>query len=90
MPITVETMERTGGVPEGVEVGDWIPDSKDVLVEKDDARLYLLSDRLTWDAMTPVRAFSIGDVLIVVGLAIFLVSLAIPRFDEDDDLIVPS
>ena len=66
MPITPETIARTGDVPD-VDVGEWIPGSKDVLMERDDVRLYFLSDRLVWGA-TPVRAFSIGDVVIVVGL----------------------
>ncbi len=88
MPITPETLERTGGIPAGVETGDWIPDTKDVLLEEEDANLYPLSDRIVWDALNPIRAFSIGDVLVVVGLVIFLVSIAIPRYEEDDQLVL--
>jgi hypothetical protein len=90
MPITPETLEKTGGIPEGVEVGDWVPGSKDVLLEREDTNLYVLSDRLTWDALGPVRAFSAGDVLIVVGLVIFLGSLVIPRYEEDHELVLPA
>ncbi|MEO6196574.1 MAG: DUF5317 family protein, partial [Dehalococcoidia bacterium] len=88
MPVTPETLERTGGIPAGVETGEWVPDSKDVLLERADTRLYPLSDRITWDALDPIRAFSAGDMLIVVGLAIFLPSLVIPRWEEDDELVL--
>lgn len=88
MPITPETLERTGGVPAGVETGEWLPGSKDVLLERADAKLYPLSDRIVWDTLDPIRAFSAGDVLIVIGLAIFLPSLVIPRWEEDDELVL--
>ena len=90
MPVTPDTLERTGGIPAGVESGDWVPDSKDVMLAREDARLYPLSDRIVWDALDPIRAFSAGDVLIVIGLAIFLPSLAIPRWEEDDELVLSS
>jgi hypothetical protein len=90
MPVTPETLERTGGIPDGVENGDWVPDSKDVMLTREDSRLYPLSDRITWDALDPVRAFSAGDILIVAGLAIFLPSLVIPRWEEDDELVLSS
>jgi hypothetical protein len=88
MPVTPETLERTGGIPEGVETGDWVPDSKDVMLQREETKLYPLSDRIVWDSLDPVRAFSAGDVLIVVGLAIFLPSLVIPRWEEDDELVL--
>lgn len=78
MPITPETIERTGETPEGVEVGEWIPGSKDVLLERDEVRLYFLADRLVVDS-TPVRAFSIGDVVILGGLIVLLAELLLPR-----------
>jgi hypothetical protein len=90
MPVTPETLQATGGIPEGVENGDWVPGSKDVMLPREDTRLYALTDRITWDALDPVRAFSAGDVLIVVGLAIFLPSLVIPRYEEDDELVLSS
>jgi hypothetical protein len=85
MPITPETLERTGGIPEGVQVGEWVPDSKDVLLSEEDARLYLLSDRIVWEGLGPVRAFSVGDVVIVGGLVIFLASLFMPRIRDAGD-----
>ncbi len=81
MPITPETMLRTGAVPEDAVVGEWLPGSKDVLMERNDVRIYFLTDRLVWDPISGlVRAFSVGDVIIVAGVAITMVELFTPRF----------
>jgi len=82
MPITPETLLRTGSIPEGAETGEWVEHSKDVLKERDDVHLYFLSDRLVWDGVAPIRAFSIGDVVLVAGLGITLVDLFLPRLDR--------
>jgi hypothetical protein len=80
MPITPETVLRTGEIPQGVEAGDWMPGSKDVLLERPDARLWFLGDRLVWEEISAVfRAFSIGDVVIAGGLAVTLADLLAPR-----------
>lgn len=79
MPITPETLERSGDVPDDVEVGEWIPDSKDVLLERDDVRLYFLSDRIVSDDLSPFRAFSIGDVVIIGGMVVLIAELLMPR-----------
>jgi hypothetical protein len=78
MPISTEIEARTGDTPAGVETGDWIPGSKNVLVARDEIVLYPLSDRITW-APDPVRAFSIGDVFLAAGLVVMLADLFLPR-----------
>ena len=78
MPITPETLQKTGDVPEDASVGEWVRDTKDVLLERDDVHLYFFSDRLTSDA-SPFRAFSIGDVVLVFGALFLLVDLLAPR-----------
>jgi hypothetical protein len=79
MPTTPEVFAKYSW-PEGVTVGHWIPNSKDILLERDDIRLYFLSDRFRWDVQTAVRVFSIGDVIIALGLIVTLAELALPRF----------
>jgi hypothetical protein len=78
MPITPETLEETGGVPKDAETGEWVSKTKDVLLEREDVRLYFLSDRLTSD-LSPFRAFSIGDVFLLAGSLILLGDLLLPR-----------
>lgn len=78
MPITAETLLKTGSVPEGAEPGKWVRHSKDVLREREDVNLYLLSDHLVWEQVSPVRAFSIGDVVLLVGLLITLADIGLP------------
>jgi hypothetical protein len=81
MPITPETVLKTGPLPSGAVVGEWLPGTKDVLLHRDDVRLWFLSDRLTWDPISSVfRAFSIGDVIIAAGLLVTMVELFAPRW----------
>lgn len=81
MAITPQTILKTGSLPDDAVAGEWLPGSKDVLLERGDVHLWFLTDRLTWDAISPAfRAFSIGDVIIVVGLALTLAELLLPRF----------
>jgi hypothetical protein len=82
MPITPETLLRTGSIPNGAETGEWVEHSKDVLKEREDVRLYFLSDRLVWDGVSPIRAFSIGDVVLLAGLGVTLLELFVPRLDR--------
>ena len=85
MAITPETILRTGPMPEDAVVGEWLPGSKDVVLEREDVRLWFLTDRLTWDPISDVvRAFSIGDVVIAAGLMVTLVDLFAPRLKRDD------
>jgi len=78
MPITPETLEKTGDIPEDARVGEWVEGTKDVLLEREDVRLYALSDRLTGNH-SPVRAFSIGDLIILAGAVILSFDLLLPR-----------
>ena len=81
MAITPETVLKTGTLPGDAVLGEWLPGSKDVLLERSDVHLWFLTDRLTWDAISPAfRAFSVGDVIIVVGLVLTLIDLLVPRF----------
>jgi hypothetical protein len=80
MPITPETLLRTGSIPSDAIFGEWVPGTKDILLERDDIRLYFLTDRLVWDPISNViRAFSIGDVVIAAGVVVTLVDLFAPR-----------
>jgi hypothetical protein len=80
MPITPEAVLRTGDLPIDAVVGEWLPGSKDVLLERDEVRLWFLGDRLTWDTISSVlRAFSIGDVVIFAGLLVTLGDFFVPR-----------
>ena len=80
MPITPEVVLRTGPLPVDAVVGEWLPGSKDVLLEREDVRLWFLGDRLTWNAISSLlRAFSIGDVVIFVGLLVTLADFFLPR-----------
>ncbi len=78
MPITPETLQKTGDVPEDARIGEWVRDTKDVLLERDDVHLYFFSDRLTSD-LSPFRAFSIGDVVLIGGAMFLLLDLLLPR-----------
>ena len=78
MPITPETLLKTGDVPEDARIGEWVSDTKDVLLERDDTNLYFFSDRLTSD-LSPSRAFSIGDLVLIVGATVLLLDLLLPR-----------
>lgn len=85
MPITPETMLKTGSIPEDVGPGDWVPHSKDVLRERGDVTLHFLSDRLVWDDFSPVRAFSIGDVVLLAGLVVTFADLCLPRLRTESN-----
>jgi hypothetical protein len=80
MPITPETLAR-GDFPEDVEPGEWVPHSKDVLLERDDVRLWGLSDRFVIDDfLGGTLAYSVGDIFLAVGFAVFVGELLLPRF----------
>ncbi len=79
MPITPHNLERSGHSEVDVSPGDWVPDSKDVLLARDDTRLYFLTDTLVRKNATGINAFSIGDVIIGAGLIVTLGELLLPR-----------
>ena len=78
MPITPETLLKTGDVPEDARIGEWVSGTKDVLLERDDVRLHFFSDRLT-SGLSPYRAFSIGDLVLIGGAMVLLLDLLLPR-----------
>ena len=92
MAITPETIMKTGSLPHDAVVGEWLPGTKDILLEREDVHLWFFTDRLTWDAISSVfRAFSIGDVVIVAGLAVTLLDLLLPRLVRAaDDQAIPA
>ena len=79
MPISPDTLERSGLPREEVSLGEWVPDSKDVLLEPEDTHLRFLSDTFVWKNPTGVNAFSVGDLIIAAGLVVALGELVLPR-----------
>ena len=75
MPVSPETADRVsaGGQTEEVSLGSPVPNSKDVLLEREDTRLWWLSDTLTLPRAG--IAFSVGDVFILLGLAYLAMSV---------------
>lgn len=78
MPVTPETLAR-GDFPEDVRPGDWVPGSKDVLLEEEDVRLWALGDRFVVDGLGGTIAYSPGDIFIAVGVVVLLGELLLPR-----------
>ena len=75
MPVSPENYARVAG-PEAqrLVIGQTPPRTKAVLVEASDTRLKLLSDVIYVGQPTP-RLFSIGDILLVVGLLVFAIEI---------------
>lgn len=81
MPISPDTL-RSAGLEEqlaGLESGDPVPLSKDVLLERGETRLWPLTDVLVWENPSNVRAFSVGDAVMTAGLLIAVADLCLPR-----------
>ncbi len=82
MPISPHALERSG-LPRGeVATGQWVPDSKDVLLERGDTHLWFLSDVFVWKNPSGVNAFSAGDLIIGAGLVITVGELVLPRVQK--------
>jgi hypothetical protein len=80
MPISPTNMEKVGlgGELADLELGDAVPQSKNVLLEEGDTHLQWLTDRLTWDSVGPFHVFSVGDVVIAAGILITLIEFLLP------------
>ena len=84
MPVTPANAEKAGMGYKiaGVELGEAIPRSKNVLLEDSDTHLCWLSDRFTWISDSPFAVFSIGDIVIAAGLIVVLVELVLPALQR--------
>lgn len=75
MPITLQAMERSGDIHlvESTEPGSRIQNTKNVLLPKDETRLWILSDIFVVPLPPPFRGvFSPGDAIIALGAIWFL------------------
>ena len=79
MPVTPEALDRVGPPPTEIELGEPVPLTKDVLLAREDTRLWPLTDILTWENPTNIQLFSVGDLFIGAGLALTLAELLLPR-----------
>ncbi len=81
MPISPAAMERAGLEEhiDGVQLGEPVPRSENVLLEREDTRLWFLSDILVWENPTNFRVYSVGDTVIGAGLLLTLGTLLLPR-----------
>jgi hypothetical protein len=85
MAVTPETLLKTGPLPSDAVVGEWVPGTKDILLERSDVNLWPLTDRLVWDPISDVvRAFSVGDVVIAFGVIVTVIELFMPRFGPEN------
>lgn len=74
MPISPETVHQLApDIPiDHFEIGQRMGGSKDILLNENQTRLALLSDQFTFPAWFPARvAFSLGDILIALGIIWF-------------------
>ena len=70
MPITPENQAKVFGVEALPEIGQTPAYSKNVLLEADDTKVGILSDRIYIGGPSP-RVYSIGDFVLVSGLLLF-------------------
>ncbi len=80
MPVSPANMEKAGLGDKlaDLELGEAVPLSKNVLLDESDTALQCLTDRFTWDSLSPFPVFSIGDVIIAAGFVVVLVELVLP------------
>ncbi len=80
MPISPANLERAGLGDQLVELelGDSVPETKNVLLDESETHLQILSDRIAWKSPGPLPVFSIGDVVVGAGLAVLIIELLLP------------
>jgi hypothetical protein len=81
MPIQPAVLESFGHqhMATRMESGYRVLHSKDVLLTREETRLWILSDVFAFDLpLLPPMAFSPGDVLIAVGAFVFIQSIMLP------------
>ncbi len=80
MPVSPANLEKAGYGDDlaDLDPGDPVPRTKNVLLDEDETRLQLLSDRLVWRALGPFPLFSIGDVVIAGAFVVILGQLLLP------------
>ena len=81
MPISPDTMQKINA---GTwQIGNRVGFSKDILLQRDETRLWFLSDRFTLPAWLNYQvAFSLGDIFIFVGIISLLWSLGGAKKDK--------
>lgn len=85
MPVSPESLARVdaGEVLETVEIGTPLPRSKDILLLKEETRLWPLTD-IVVPPSPARRVFSIGDLVIAVGIGAFVVGQFLKRAGQRD------
>ena len=85
MPVTAEAVAQAGMSHRiaGVEAGNAIPGTKNVLMEQGSARLEMLSDVIVLShRLSGMRIVSAGDVVVAFGLLSVVVSLSMRSLGE--------
>lgn len=77
MPASPENLVAAGRADEvaGLELGEPVPNSKNVLLAEDDTHLRFLTDRIEVADESPFPLFSVGDFFIFAGLLVTLVEI---------------
>ncbi len=80
MPISPTNLANAGLEDKlvGLELGDSVPETKNVLLDESDTHLQLLADRFTWGSPGPLPVFSIGDAVVGAGLVIVIIEFLLP------------
>ncbi|HEX2980426.1 MAG TPA: DUF5317 domain-containing protein [Anaerolineaceae bacterium] len=84
MPISPETITRRSDAvpPSAYTVGERLGYGKDVVLRPEDTRLEILADRFVTPSWFPEHfAFSLGDIVLALGMIWFLWSLGGPPVD---------
>ncbi len=78
MPVTPQTVARLSGPdrPATLTIGQRVPGSKDVLLERADVRLAGFADRFVVGLGRVGAVYSLGDVFVLIGLCLALPELA--------------